>query len=86
MKKKRRPRFIQRIYAWLHGYFWLPCPICGEKFGGHEWADSLMTSWCSGEGVCPDCTDEANRRNKKFMKNYPAPPVIQYPDRKGTRQ
>jgi hypothetical protein len=30
------PRFLHRAYAWLWGYFWLPCPACGRMFGGHE--------------------------------------------------
>lgn len=29
-------RLLNRIYAFLFGYFWLPCPLCGEMFGGHE--------------------------------------------------
>ena len=29
-------RLLNRIYAFLGGYFWLPCPVCGENFGGHE--------------------------------------------------
>ncbi len=33
------PRFLHRFYAVLMGYFWLPCPICGEYFGGHEWTN-----------------------------------------------
>lgn len=56
MTRLRRPRFLQRLYAWLHAYFWLPCPVCGRKFGGHEWeltniiwpADSSPM----GKGVC----------------------------------
>lgn len=32
----RRFRFPNRVWAWLCGYFWLPCPECGEMFGGHE--------------------------------------------------
>lgn len=32
----RRPRWVNRLYANLLGYFWLPCPICGQMFGGHE--------------------------------------------------
>lgn len=27
---------IKKIRAYLGGYFWLPCPICGEEFGGFE--------------------------------------------------
>lgn len=30
------PRGLHRLYAKLHGYFWLPCHICGRPFGGHE--------------------------------------------------
>ena len=42
------PRFLHRWYACLMGYFWLPCPLCREYFGGHEW-----TNWQQGHGV-PD--------------------------------
>lgn len=32
------PRWIHKLYAYVMGYFWLPCPSprCGEMFGGHE--------------------------------------------------
>ena len=72
MKKKKRPRFIQWIYAFIHGYFWLPCPICGENFGGHEWAHDLHTGeWLGlypkmptgGMAVCPDCVEKAIKQN-----------------------
>ncbi len=33
----RLPRWCHRVYAWFAGYFWLPCPVCGQMFGGHEW-------------------------------------------------
>jgi hypothetical protein len=29
-------RRLSQFYAFLRGYFWLPCPICGRMFGGHE--------------------------------------------------
>ena len=69
MKKKKRPRFIQWIYAFIHGYFWLPCPICGESFGGHEWAHDIYTGGgaihpnmpSGGTGVCPDCVEKAKK-------------------------
>ena len=32
----RAPAFLRRAYARLFGYFWLPCPVCGECFGGFE--------------------------------------------------
>ena len=29
-------RLLDNLYANLMGYFWLPCPVCGIEFGGHE--------------------------------------------------
>lgn len=29
-------RLLHRIWAFVGGYFWLPCPRCGRMFGGHE--------------------------------------------------
>ncbi len=54
-------RVKQRKYARRHGYFWLPCPLCDEPFGGHEWNDGYGTipdlkKSGRGEGVCPTCT------------------------------
>ena len=57
-------RWLHRLYARLRGYFWLPCPICGQMFGGHErGCGDLMTSWTDGVCVCPRCAAEAERRN-----------------------
>lgn len=58
-------RLINKIYARLMGHFWLPCPICGQMFGGHEWGGTLKISSRRGEGVCPDCKEEADRRNRE---------------------
>lgn len=57
MTTLRRPRFLQRLYAWLHGWFWLPCPVCGRKFGGHEWDFANIIHPADlprymGKGVC----------------------------------
>lgn len=48
----RRPRFIQWAVALLGGYFWMPCPRCGRKFGGHEHGHS---SGVGSLGVCAAC-------------------------------
>lgn len=45
------------------GYFWLPCPLCSEHFGGHEWTtsdklSSIKKDENSGIGICPDCTEK----------------------------
>lgn len=61
------PRFLHQWYAALARYFWLPCPLCGNEFGGHEW-ESIDGKSCSipdpkappgstmRVGICPDCT------------------------------
>lgn len=46
-----RMRFFHHRYASKHGYFWIPCPLCGQHFGGHE----------SGADI-PDPTDAHQRR------------------------
>ena len=64
-----KKRLLNKIYAKLCGYFWLPCPMCGKMFGGHEWKDGndLMLSMNHGKGVCPNCGQIAAKRNlEKF--------------------
>jgi hypothetical protein len=31
-----RPRWLAQFLAYVGGYFWLPCPVCGELFAGFE--------------------------------------------------
>ncbi len=46
------------------GWFWLPCPSCGEPFGGQEWTHDAFGHESSipngrpggGKGICPLCT------------------------------
>ena len=58
-------RLLNKVYARLRGHFWLPCPICGQMFGGHEWGGSLKISTRKGAAVCLDCKEEADRRNRE---------------------
>jgi predicted RNA-binding Zn-ribbon protein involved in translation (DUF1610 family) len=56
-------RKLNRLYARLNNYFWLPCPLCGQEFGGHEWVTdneyhSIETSPGAGKAICPDCGDK----------------------------
>lgn len=59
-----RLRRIHERYAQTHGYFWLPCPLCGKPFGGHEWRraagrpDSVPNPMEPTQyvGICPRCT------------------------------
>lgn len=57
------PRWWAKLRADVGGYFWLPCPLCGRMFGGHEWRD--RRGRCSSipterrgisTGICPTCT------------------------------
>jgi hypothetical protein len=63
-----RPRLVHRAYAWVRGYFWIPCPICKRGFGEHEWLpdNELWLTDLDSVAVCPDCGPQAvetNRRN-----------------------
>lgn len=64
-----RWRWVNRWYAKALFYFWLPCPICGEPFGGHEWLPRhhLWPLKGVGKGVCykQACYREALKRNKE---------------------
>ena len=71
------PRFIHWLYALLRGYFWLPCPICGQYFGGHESTGiGLMEDWNSGVCICPNCESEADKRNSEYMHSHPHPGIM----------
>jgi hypothetical protein len=54
------PQFIHKAYAWIMGYFWLPCKKCGHYFGGHQiyfWSGRIRI----GKDVftvCPQCSKE----------------------------
>lgn len=62
MRLPYRPRWLNRIYARLLGYFWLPCPLCVEPFGGHEWLHDGRHDLSLGGGLkigtCPRCPVE----------------------------
>lgn len=60
-------RLAHHAYARFRGFFWLPCPLCGRKFGGHEWRDidgkpssipdpDPALSPGTLQGICPKCT------------------------------
>ena len=71
----KMPRWFNCLYAHLFSYFWSSCPMCGRKFGGHEWfsGNSLYTSYGSGVGVCPRCgkrAEEINKKNNYFIPKF----------------
>lgn len=66
------------LRARLGGYFWMPCPLCGEMFGGHEIGGYLMKNFCEGSAVCPNCKDRATEMNEKII-----PGIRLIPDAEG---
>lgn len=59
-------RIFNKIKAKMLGYFWLPCPLCGRYFGGHEWKDGneyllMDTDGNGGTGICSDCGDKRKK-------------------------
>lgn len=46
-----------RRYAQRHHFFWLPCPLCGEPFGGQEWGGAGIPTDQPGtsQGICAHC-------------------------------
>lgn len=76
-KKKCRFRWLNEWYAYLFGYFWLPCPLCGKYFGGHERGNSQYASIPtnkpgSREGVCPECEYKRSKEltEEEIRKEY----------------
>ncbi len=47
----RFPRWANQLWAAVFGFFWLPCPICGTYFGGHEY-DATWWYGYGGTGIC----------------------------------
>ena len=72
-KELMKPRWIVKVMAHYRGYFWLPCPICGENFAGYEWKCSNQTLYLGngrGDGVCPkeSCIMKAHTLSSKVRK------------------
>lgn len=70
------PRFLAQFFAWLGGYFWLPCPVCKEPFAGFEalpGAGCVVVKEADGDhmyGVCPRpaCQAEGERNRMEYMQ------------------
>lgn len=69
-RKKMHPRWLARLRAAWTSRFWLPCPICDKPFAGFESAGMLMINLSEGRGVCPDCVEEADKRNLVAMERW----------------
>jgi hypothetical protein len=70
----RQPRWFYRWWANLHGYFWLPCRLCGQMYSGFEWTlDGAPTvheakrGWCAEDfGICTECAAITPQRDPGF--------------------
>jgi hypothetical protein len=66
--KHMNHRFLNKLYANLLGYFWLPCPICGNCWGGHEIIFGGINNIPSNDDphihdmICPDCIRDGKGR------------------------
>lgn len=72
-------RRLNKLLASVNGYFWSPCPICGQNFGGHECRSGAnlyrkdSTNSLTGWVICPksECIREAEKRNEElYLKGY----------------
>lgn len=62
-----RLRLLDRAYAYVNGYFWLPCPLCGRHFGGHEHG-GVTTVGDKLKTICPTCTAERDRESDVWWR------------------
>jgi hypothetical protein len=63
------PRGLARAAAASGHYFWLPCLLCSQWYGGQErTSNGIMLTERQGAGVCPNCTDEAARVGTLFPR------------------
>lgn len=68
-RDRHRERAYQRRYARRHGYFWLPCQLCGDEYGGHEAGGSLPTDEPGRfSGICPACTKERQELAEQHLR------------------
>jgi hypothetical protein len=65
-------QLLHMIWAKLGGYFWMPCPKCGEMYGGHQIEPFGATvTLYEADGphaycVCPRCdTPELRAENER---------------------
>lgn len=83
----RLVRVLHRAYAAFRGYFWLPCPVCGRYFGGHEcgfWGVPKEGDWRKGKVACKDprCQDRAKYLTRKAREDQEGSRLFETPRRK----
>lgn len=65
-------RTVARWLAKMRGYFWLPCPVCGEDFAGFETyvGECCVVTTEGARTVCskPDCVTEGKRQYDLYVR------------------
>lgn len=65
-------RLLEKAKAHAGGYFWLPCDICGEPFGGHEKPNGwLLRSPGRSTMTCPDCPGYWMEQDGRYVQLAP---------------
>lgn len=60
-------RWSHRLYAFVCGYWWLPCPLCSRHFGGHEEKGFIPLGMGSSMSICHACDSKMSAVDKKEM-------------------
>ena len=72
-------RLLNKMYAVFFGFFWLPCPICREFFGGHEVDITCEPLYRTNEYgyvfypskvVCKNCKEKVKELNDKLLGEF----------------
>lgn len=71
------PRWLHHLYATMNGYFWMPCPLCAEPFGGHEPGplDEVTTGEHSAQMVCPPCGAALADQHRRVCDSQGCEPI-----------
>ena len=55
-------------FARFHGFYWLPCVLCGEPHGGQEATGCIATDDSTKfQQICPSCTAERQHAAEKRL-------------------
>ena len=67
-----RIEWFERLKANMGGYFWLPCPMCGKMYGGHENGSDMLdpNDLFKGKITCadPECIKRVEEYNKRIRE------------------
>lgn len=67
---KIRPRWLARCLAYVGGYYWGPCPVCGKNVAGFEFGADLWRTHNTARITCPDtaCIEFAKKAGRPTKK------------------